>query len=98
MSLSAYERQLMQHALGLDQSDRCYRNRYVASDVMPAWEALVLRGLAVRPPFNTRTSQVLYAVSDEGITALGVGLLPDDLEPSERYRTSQNDFTKQVSD
>jgi len=89
--LTDVERQLMRHALGLAQHDRVYRNRYVAGAEMPEWEALVERGLAARPPFDTRTTQVLYAVTDEGIEALGVGLLPDDLEPSERYTARQND-------
>jgi len=84
------ERALMRHALGLDQADRPYRNRYVAAGAHETWDALVSRGLAANPPLDTKTQQRLYAVTDEGIAALGVALMPDDLAPNERYRAEQS--------
>ena len=85
MSVFPHERKLMEHALGLDQAKRPYRNRYITLGAHPVWDSLVVRGLAANPPLDTKTDQVLYAVTDEGISALGIALLADDLEPNERY-------------
>lgn len=83
------QRQLMRHALGVDRAQRPYRNRYISRGRMADWEALIERGYAVRAPFDTKTDQILYAVTDEGIAALGIALLPSDLEPSERYHAKE---------
>jgi len=82
--LSPAERKNMRHALGLDVADAPYRNRFVSYGADEIWEGLVARGLAVCPPFPTKTQQRLYAVTDRGMAALGVAPL-DGLEPSERY-------------
>lgn len=80
------ERARMRHALGLDQADKPYRNRYATmrgSDDVWLWDGLVHRGLAV---VSARTlTQVIFGVTDEGIAALGVMPL-DGLEPNERYK------------
>lgn len=83
--ISDAERKLMRHALGLEMAERPYRNRYITRGPHAEWDALVARGLAANPPIDTKTDQRLYAVTDEGIATLGIALMPDDLEPNERY-------------
>jgi hypothetical protein len=81
--MSPEQKRKMMHALGLDWSERPYRNRYATIGLGDSdWDDLVERGLAVVA--HRTKSQTIYGVTDEGISALGVMVL-DGLEPSERY-------------
>lgn len=87
MSLTDKERWIMQHALGLSNSDNTsrkpYRNRYQAAGYTdPVWEGLCERGLATRTA--AEGTRAWYAVTDRGMAVLGAAPL-DGLEPSERY-------------
>lgn len=67
--LTATERHVMRHALGLTISDMPYRNHYVAgATTIPIWDALVEKGLAERE--RPTPGWKVYSVTDRGRAAL----------------------------
>jgi hypothetical protein len=76
MTLSKKERDLMEHALGRDRSNkkRDYRNNYCSNpgdEDSGVWSSLVERGLAIKTmgPNDWQPYDV-FAVTDAGKTAL----------------------------
>lgn len=64
--LTAAQVQKMRHALGLDQADRSYRNRYVAPPLGDEdWPDLVAKGLAYERD-SSGLSGRLFCVSAAG--------------------------------
>lgn len=88
MPLSTEERNLMRHALGLNQSPKAYRNRYFAepeSRIGRIWCRLVSMRLAKVVEQAEGQRFACYAVTDLGISQLGKGISVAGLEPNERY-------------
>lgn len=86
MTLSDRERQVMQHALGLDQSLTPYRNHFCAGHAdTETWDGLVARGLATRREEGDlpHGAFITYHVTDAGRTALGPFAL---VAPSRRMK------------
>lgn len=81
--ITAEQRDMMRHALGLDRQPKPYRNNYCAGDAdIPAWEDLVAKGLAVllRKPEQGWAGPV-YGVTEAG-KALILGSGEAELEAS----------------
>lgn len=77
--------ELMQHALGLKDRNRVpYRNRFLAEEPCPHWEALVVAGLAqARKTPERMVDGVYYNVTAEG-EAQAIAALPPGKKPT-RY-------------
>lgn len=73
-SLTANERELMEHALGLNYHRTSFRNHFVTgpgSTDWDAWQSLVDRGFAVRrEPSPISGGDYVFTVTDEGKSVL----------------------------
>lgn len=100
ITLTSDQRENMQHALGLNQhgATKPTRNFFWTDDDSPdgiAWAPLVAAGLAWKSqPKAAFGGMCMFAVTDDGLAALGVTDLSD-LEPKERFgvrsATAQSD-------
>lgn len=72
MAVSAAQRELMRHALGLTRGKEEYRNHFVATDGSPdcvQWRELVKLGCATAKVFGGADRSTIFFVTDKGRAA-----------------------------